>query len=230
MTERAYRTLGHFSTYRFTARFWDLQPDDRRGEAGEWLERLGESGDALDLYLTSGVESASDVMVWSSARVEEALDPAGFFLRRARAEAPHRAFLTPVHALWGLTRPSEYSKSARSAQEIDPFSGERAPYLVVYPFTKTSEWYLLGPETRQGMMNEHIRVGKQYREITQLLLYSFGLQDQEFVVVYETDDLPLFSNLVHELRDTQARPYTRVDAPLHTGIKVDAPTWLEALG
>ncbi len=30
-------------------------------------------------------------------------------------------------------------------------------------------------------MNEHIRNGKQYREVTQLLLYSFGLQDQEFV-------------------------------------------------
>ena len=47
-------------------------------------------------------------------------------------------------------------------------------------------------EARQGMMNEHIRIGKQYEDINQLLLYSFGLQDQEFVVVYETENLPLF--------------------------------------
>jgi chlorite dismutase len=49
------------------------------------------------------------------------------------------------------------------------------------------------------MMNEYIRIGKQYAEIGQLLLYSFGLQDQEFVVVYEMDNLTLFSQLVHEL-------------------------------
>jgi chlorite dismutase len=66
------------------------------------------------------------------------------------------------------------------------------------------------------MMNEHIRVGKQYPEITQLLLYSFGLQDQEFVVVYETDDLVQFSDLVNELRSSDARRYTERDTPLYT--------------
>ena len=79
-------------------------------------------------------------------------------------------------------------------------------------------------------MNEHIRIGKQYRDITQLLLYSFGLQDQEFVVVYETDDLSLFSSLVYDLSDTEARRYTRRDTPLHTGIRLDLDAWLETLG
>jgi chlorite dismutase len=73
-------------------------------------------------------------------------------------------------------------------------------------------------ESRQGMMNEHIRIGKQYEDISQLLLYSFGLQNQEFVVVYETDDLPRFSDLVNELRDTEGRRYTLRDTPLHTAI------------
>ena len=59
---------------------------------------------------------------------------------------------------------------------------------------------------------------KQYREISQLLLYSFGLQDQEFVVAYEMEDLPLFSDLVYELRDTDARKYTLGDTPLHAGV------------
>ncbi len=67
-------------------------------------------------------------------------------------------------------------------------------------------------------MNEHIKIGKQYPEITQLLLYSFGLQDQEFIVVYETEDLGHFSDLVYELRDTEARRYTQRDAPLFTAV------------
>ena len=67
------------------------------------------------------------------------------------------------------------------------------------------------------MMNEHIRIGKTYREITQLLLYSFGMQDQEFVVAYETENLPQFSDLVYELRSTEARLFTLRDTPIITG-------------
>jgi chlorite dismutase len=222
--------LSHFSTYRCTERFWGLAPGDRRGEAAEWLGRLRESADAFALYLTAGVETASDVLVWTTSRVPDTRAPADFFLRRARAEASHRTLLEPDDVLWGLTRPSEYSRSAKSAQEIDPFADERTPYLVMYPFTKTADWYLLGREARQGMMNEHIRIGKQYRDITQLLLYSLGLQDQEFVVVYETDDLARFSQLVYDLRDTEARRFTKVDSPLHTGIRLEADAWLETLG
>src|SRR3972149_5821295 len=92
----------------------------------------------------------------------------------------------PVTVLWGFTAASVYSK-ARSTQEIDPFAPARKRYLVVYPFAKTGPWYLKSTEARQGMMNEHIRLGKQFPEIHQLLLYSFGLQDHEFIVVYETD-------------------------------------------
>jgi chlorite dismutase len=77
---------------------------------------------------------------------------------------------------------------------------------------------LMSREARQGMMNEHIRIGKQYEEITQLLLYSFGVQDQEFVVVYEMDDIQRFSDLVNELRSTEGRRYTLRDTPLHAAI------------
>jgi chlorite dismutase len=68
------------------------------------------------------------------------------------------------------------------------------------------------------MMNEHIKLGKEYPDITQLLLYSVGLQDQEFVVVYETDDLTLFSDLVYRLRDTEVRRFTERDTPLYTAV------------
>ncbi len=101
-------------------------------------------------------------------------------------------------------------------------SDERRQYLIVYPFVKTTDWYLMGQESRQGMMNEHIRIGKEYTQITQLLLYSVGLQNQEFVVVYETDELARFSSLVNDLRATEGRRYTERDTPLHTAMHAPA--------
>jgi chlorite dismutase len=222
-------TLGHFATYRTTPLLWALQKTERRERALAWVERLSKTAQATHLYLVQGIESDADVLVWSSVSADDPAAPRAFFTRRAAAENEHRDFFEPRHVLWGMTRPSQYSKAAKSAQEIDPFASERAPYLVVYPFTKTADWYLLGSETRQGMMNEHIRIGKQYRQITQLLLYSFGLQDQEFVVVYETHDLKLFSKLVYDLRDTEARRYTKTDTPLHTGVLVAPQEWAATL-
>lgn len=222
--------LGHFCTYRFTARFWELPPAQRRERAGEWLRAVNGAADVAHLYLVQGLETEADVLVWSTARISDVAASGAFFRRHAGAQNMHRDVLEPGHVLWGMTRPSEYSRAAKSAQEIDSFAPERLPYLIMYPFTKTADWYLLGRETRQGMMNEHIRIGKQYREITQLLLYSFGLQDQEFVVVYETDDMALFSKLVYDLRATEARRYTKADTPLHTGVLVTAEQWMESLG
>lgn len=222
--------LGHFATYRFTDRFWTLAPEQRRERAAAWLEAIRASADVAHLYMVQGLETGADVLVWSTARAGDIAATGAFFTRRAGAENGHRDILEPGHVLWGLTRPSEYSRAAKSAQEIDSFAPERLPYLIMYPFTKTADWYLLGRETRQGMMNEHIRIGKQYREITQLLLYSFGLQDQEFVVVYETDDMSLFSKLVYDLRATEGRRYTKSDTPLHTGVLVSSDAWLATLG
>ena len=230
MTGHAEIALGHFATYRLTPVFWGLDADARASRARAWLDGLRATADATALYVIQGLESDGDLLVWSSVRIGEPARPGTFFRHRATADNAARDVLEPRHVLWGMTRPSEYSRAAKSAQEIDPFGPERAPYLVMYPFTKTADWYLLGRETRQGMMNEHIRIGKQFREITQLLLYSFGLQDQEFVVVYETDDLSLFSRLVYDLRDTEARRYTKADTPLHTGVRVSADQWIGSLG
>lgn len=229
MSDISVPVLAHFATYRFRVSFWGLEPEARRERALTWFGQLRETADEAELYLTQGLETDGDVLLWTTVRVDGPARPGSFFSARAAAENAGRDILEPRHALWGMTRASEYSR-ARSTQEIDPFAPERTPYLVMYPFTKTADWYLLTRDTRQGMMNEHIRLGKQYRDITQLLLYSFGLQDQEFVVVYETDDLARFSRLVHELRSTEARRYTRADTPLHTGVHVTPEQWVESLG
>lgn len=211
------RSLNHFAGYGFNARYWDLPGEERGKVLSAWLGGLQEAAARIHLYQVFPAEANTELLVWSVVPVPDPQDAAAFFGSHARATIPRRRFVEPRTVLWGFTGGSVYSK-ARSAQEIDPLLPARRRYLVVYPFAKTTEWYLLSPEARQGMMNEHIRIGKQFPEIRQLLLYSSGLQDQEFVVVYEVDDLVQFSDLVRQLRATEVRRYTLRDTPVCTAV------------
>lgn len=220
------RFLNHYSMLRFSEDYWRL-PGAERSEVLAALERaLPALGESVHVYAIYPTRPETDLMIWSTVRADGLGDAAETMVRHLKALSPLRAHLRPVNTLWGFTRPSQYHPG-KSPQLLDPFENPRKPYLVVYPFSKTSEWYLLGPETRQGMMNEHIKLGKEYPQITQLLLYSTGLSDQEFVVVYETDDLPLFSQLVTALRSTDGRPYTLKDTPIYTGIYRPLPELLD---
>lgn len=209
------RELHHFAGYAFEPAFWGLDSKGRRDWLQEWFASMVGVAKACHFYHVSPADAEIDLLVWSALAVESDVTAADFFDRCGRTISSHRRMIQPVRMLWGFSGQSTYIK-ARSTQEIDAFESPRRRYLVVYPFVKTSDWYLMGREARQGMMNEHIRLGKQYGEIQQLLLYSFGLQDQEFVVVYEMDDLLRFSGLVHELRSTEARRHTVRDTPLQT--------------
>lgn len=213
--ETPHRTLNHYSLISFKESYWSLSTQEREGFHRGWLNGLCDVAQKVDIF--QATETGIDLIVWCALTANEKEDAARFFERFAEANNPYRQWIDLKDSLWGFSRPSQYSK-ARSKQEIDPFAETRRPYLIIYPFSKTTEWYLMSREARQGMMNEHIRIGKQYEDISQLLLYSFGLQNQEFVVVYETDDLARFSDLVNELRDTEARRFTLRDTPLHAAI------------
>lgn len=212
--EQMSRLLSHFSFFSFEPAFFQIESDKRRQLLQDWWNAMRLVGQ-VDLYQVYPAQVGADFMLWLSIEANEPTVPARFFASFVRISNSLRSYITPRQLYWGLTRPSQYTKT-RSSQEIDPFAPDRKPYLVVYPFVKTTEWYLMSREARQGMMNEHIRIGKQYPQVEQLLLYSSGLQDQEFIVVYETEDLPLFSELVQELRGSEARRYTLRDTPLYT--------------
>jgi chlorite dismutase len=105
-----------------------------------------------------------------------------------------------------------------TSQEQSLFKGERSRYLIVYPFVKSIDWYLTPADERQKVMAGHMKVGHRHPAVRQLLAYSFGLDDQEFIVAYETDDLVDFQDLVRELRETESRRATIRDTPIITGI------------
>jgi chlorite dismutase len=220
------RVLCHYLFARFTREYWSLSADEQAALNREMLVDFSNSSDCLELYQVFPTRADAEVLFWSTVTANGQDEAGRFFEQFSRSAGRVRKYLEPVQTLWGFTRPSEYARG-KSSQEIDPFSNNRKPYLVVYPFVKTMEWYRLSRDARQGMMNEHIRIGHQYPEITQLLLYSTGLQDQEFVVVYETDDLAHFSKLVTDLRATEARHYTQRDTPIFTGVYHPAEVTLD---
>jgi len=219
--EKVARSLNHFAGFRLRPEFWALTAEERSRALGSLAPALGSQPAAFEVYQLYPTSPEADFLIWAASPLSDDGSTRDFMRRYAQATLPLRPYLEPRFALWGYTAASVYSK-ARSAQEMDPFDSDRGTYLALYPFVKTEDWYLLSRDARQGIMNEHIRLGKQYSQIRQLLLYSFGVQDQEFVVVYEMEDLPLFSRLVQELRSTDARLYTRRDSPLYTGVRQPA--------
>ena len=69
------------------------------------------------------------------------------------------------------------------------------------------------------MINDHFRIGHKYPSVKINTSYSFGLDDQEFVVAFETDSAPDFLDLVVDLRGVERSLYTLKDTPdlhLHT--------------
>jgi len=218
------KSLNHFTFFTFTGDFWKQSPAEQAAFYPTWFEDLQEVAPCRTFYQVFPARADTDGLLWCTVPLDEKEasmdgDPTGrFFERLTHSVHCRRAWIRPTETLWGFTSPSSYARGP-SSQELDPFSPDHAPYLVIYPFVKTIDWYMHGRDTRQGMMNEHIRIGHQYPEIKQLLLYSTGLQDQEFVVVYETGDLVRFSTLVSELRSSEARRYTLRDTPIYTAMR-----------
>lgn len=128
------------------------------------------------------------------------------------------------YSFLAMTKESEYSDESRL--EVRP---AHAKYLFVYPFVKTRAWYNLDAKERWRIMQEHIKVGKEFPRVDLNTSYSFGLDDQEFVVAFETDEPSDFLDLVQRLRTTESSMYTLRDTPTFTCISASVEKALNAL-
>jgi chlorite dismutase len=208
---------------------WRRRTDEERHDDGC---RLQDALAAAELegvrtipYSSIGLEPGVDLLLWRMAPSVDALETSAAGILRSGVGR----WLTLSHALLGRIGPSQYVRKP-TGQEQSLFEGERSRYLVVYPFTKSTDWYLLSKEARQGVMNEHMRVGHDYPMVRQALAYSFGLDSQDFVVAYETDDLVAFGDLVRALRSTESRRSTVNDTPILLGIHRPIDEILALLG
>ena len=196
---------------------WRRRTDDeRRADARAFCEAAAQvPSDVRTLsYSSVGLESGVDLLLLRLASSLDDLEAADAGLLRSGLGR----WLTVRHSLVGRMVPSQYVAKP-SEQERSVLDGEPRRYLAVYPFTKSSDWYLLSREARQGIMNEHMRVGRGFPTVRQLLAYSFGLDDADFLVAYDTDDMAAFGDLVRELRGTESRRSTVNDRPILIGIR-----------
>lgn len=192
--------------------FFRVPPGGRTQAAGEAVSAAAGEAERSDgvaglyAYDLRGLRGDAHIGFWVAASSLKAFQQAAATLERTGLEL--------TWSLWGFVRPSQYTGRDGTSVRVP---GTRRRFLVVYPFSKTHEWYQLAADDRRAMMTEHARLGHRFDDIEQLLLYSTGLADWEFVVGYETDDLARFSELVTVLRSTAARPYTLRDTPTFVG-------------
>ncbi len=179
-------------------------------------------------YSLMGMRADTDMLVWTVSPDLESLQ--AFATRIASTALGSR--LAVAHSYLAMTRRSMYvddhqHEGSESRTRIRPMGRK---YLFVYPFVKTHEWHQLPAGERQRMMNEHFQVGHRYPEVKIHTTYSYGLDDQEFVLGFETDDPPRFLELVMELRSAEQRPYTERDTPIFTCLLGGAEDVLDSLG
>jgi chlorite dismutase len=88
---------------------------------------------------------------------------------------------------------------------------------------------LLPADERMRIMRSHIDVGRRHPSIDINTAYSYGLDDQEFVVSFDADEPGEFLDLVHELRGTESSSYTLSETPIFTCISASPERALAAL-
>src|SRR5579859_2520755 len=183
----------------------------------------------LRSYSLFGIRGDVDFMLWQVAEEIDAFNA----LASAIFSTGMGPYLQVPYSFLAMTRKSIYDigigDEGEEAERIIIQPGD-SKYLFVYPFVKTRAWYALPFDERQRIMSEHIRVGRKYPQIKLNTTYSFGLDDQEFVVAFEGENPADFLDLVMELRDTESSRYTLRDTPTSTAINMSLPETLDSFG
>ncbi|HUR80007.1 MAG TPA: chlorite dismutase family protein [Thermoanaerobaculia bacterium] len=207
-------------------------PDDVRAQArGEFAEIVKKySGPMIVLpYSTVGLKAGVDFMLW---RIGFDVDPFQRMVADINRSILGRYLDVPVSFL-AMTKHSQYvDEHVHEAQEgrrLRIVPGKR-PYLFVYPFVKTRDWYLLPMPDRRRIMNEHIAIGHKFPRVKINTTYSFGLDDQDFVVAFEADSAAEFLDLVQELRESESSKYTVRDTPMFTCRRSTIEEILDSIG
>jgi chlorite dismutase len=189
------------------------------------LDGRAQAGTLLT-YSTVGLRGDCDLLIWQAADTVDEIQRSESAWRSSKLGPSMKV----AHSFLAMMRPSPYLGRHRHPDQegrrtrLKP-SGSR--YLFVYPMWKKRVWYRLPYERRKAMMIEHFAIGHRYPQVKINTAYSFGLDDQEFVVAFECDEPAAFLDLVMELRESQASRYTERETPIFTCVRM-AP--VEALG
>lgn len=220
----------HFCFYRLDPAFRRLAGADKSAAREEFAGIANEriAGLTCLTYSTVGLRGDTDLLLWRIANSLDVLQQQTAAINRSRLGG----WLTMSQSYLSMTKRSVYVDPRDAAQEVESRTRivpGKHKYLMVYPFVKTRPWYLLPLEERQKIMGEHIRMGGQYPSVKLNTTYSFGLDDQDFVVAFETDHPADFLDLVMKLRETQSSKYTQRDTPVVTCVQMPVEQILDQL-
>jgi len=214
------RQFVNFIFYKVDPTWRRLSEADRESGKREFISAVEEFGSRVMIYpySTVGLRPDVDLMLWRISYELESLQEMSAKMSRAGLGK----YLNTPYSYLAMTKRSIYVDQhvheGQESKRLRVVPGEMK-YIFVYPFVKTREWYLLTKAARQGMMNEHIEIGHRYPSVKLNTTYSFGLDDSEFVVAFESDKPADFLDLVMELRGAEASRYTLRDTPIFTCIR-----------
>ena len=204
---------------------WRWMADLAKEESAKEVENIVRNSQIMyRSYSTLGLRDDAEFLLWfASESVEKIQDVISKLYLTVFGK-----YINPTHVYMSTTRPSIYAKNPAGHGWLA--GEEHKKYVIVYPFIKTREWYLLPLEKRKEMMTEHIEVGRKYPEVKLNTTYSFGIHDEDFMLAFETDDLHKFQDLIMELRETRVSGYVKVDTPMIVCIKKDLVPLIRSLG
>ncbi len=216
------RTYAKFTFFKVDPAWQRRDPVERAEDKREFLAACEDfaTDRGLRAYSTVGMRGDTDLMLLTQATNLERIHEFHVVL----AQSGLMKWCSIPYSFLAMTKASEYSDESRL--EVRPGHGK---YLFVYPFVKTRAWYGMAPDERWRIMQEHIKVGREYPSVDNHTTYCFGLDDQEFVVAFDTDDVGAFLDLVQRLRTTEASAYTLRDTPSFTCIAASLERAVNAL-
>jgi chlorite dismutase len=220
----ARRNFVKFSFIKVDAAWRRRGAEDRAADKAEFAAACHEFAEDhyLRAYSLVGTRSDCEVLVRTMA---PSLDPIHEFHVLLNQSGLMR-WADVAYSYLAMTKESVYSDEPTP---LEPRPGADSKYLIVYPMWKKREWYRLPAEERMRIMRDHIEVGRRHSTIDINTAYSYGLDDQEFVVSFDADDPGEFLDLVQELRATESSSYTGSETPIFTCISASPERALDAL-
>jgi len=194
------------------------------------IDKWKKPGECISItYSVTGTRGDADFCLWTICYSVDEINQ----MRAELISTPLGGYLLTPHNFLSMTKRSLYQIDHESAPEDDARGAIRPggqKYNFIYPFVKTRPWYLLPLTERKRLMDEHIRVGLKYPRVKLNTTYSFGIDDQDFVVAFESNYPEDFVDLVQELRETEASMYTERDTPMFCCVRMSPAAALDQLG
>ena len=223
------RQVVSFTVYKVEPSWRRLSADDKAEHRREFAELIGKWRESEQMtvltYSLAGLRADADMMLWRISYSLECLQQMQVELMSTRLGA----YLLTPHSYLAMTRRSQY-KIGHGHVDGNTITCGHYRYASVLPFIKTRNWYQLAFEERQRIVNEYIDVIADFPRVRMNTLYSFGIDDQEFVLVFESDHPADIVDLKMRLRETENATYIQQDTPVFTAIQCDTNQMLERLG